>query len=479
MASIFTPYASASESGRFSAIAARIYRVYGRGSRDVISRWIRTALAGGTIRVYGPESRFDYVLADDVAEGLVRLGGTQEVGIVNLASGRARTIGEVLACIETQIAGVTIDGPYPAPEYESSEASLDRLTDILGWRPPTSLEHGIGELVAYERECIRTSTTSRRVLPPRRTNVMISSLSRKASIAEAVRAAYGALNIEGTIWGSDARSDPPALGHVDHLWHTAPLDKLTDDEIVSFCELEAIAVLIPTRDGELARFAGLRERLDDIGTFVPIGDPESVRIADDKLEFARVCSNAGLRAVPAATALDPSFGGRLVVKPRSGAGSKNSLIGIGREAAADALSANSDFVVQPYVTGVEYSVDIYIRRDGSCLGAVARERRDVVAGESIVTAVVDNAELRNLALECATAVGIRGHAVIQLIASGDGVQLLECNSRVGGASSAAWAAGLRSVDAMILESLGERPPDASPNTSLTVTRLPRDMLSWK
>src|SRR5690606_19132898 len=32
-----------------SVVNARIFRVYGRGSQDVISRWIRTALSGGSI----------------------------------------------------------------------------------------------------------------------------------------------------------------------------------------------------------------------------------------------------------------------------------------------------------------------------------------------------------------------------------------------------------------------------------------------
>ena len=51
----------------FSHVSARIYRVFGRGSRDVVSRWVRSALRGDEIQVFGAESRFDYVFADDVA----------------------------------------------------------------------------------------------------------------------------------------------------------------------------------------------------------------------------------------------------------------------------------------------------------------------------------------------------------------------------------------------------------------------------
>src|SRR5690606_23420954 len=40
------------EQTRFTAAAARIFRSYGRGSRDVISRWVRASLAGQPIEVF-------------------------------------------------------------------------------------------------------------------------------------------------------------------------------------------------------------------------------------------------------------------------------------------------------------------------------------------------------------------------------------------------------------------------------------------
>ncbi|HEY9218024.1 MAG TPA: NAD-dependent epimerase/dehydratase family protein, partial [Phenylobacterium sp.] len=75
---------------QFTAAAARIFRSYGRGSRDVISRWVRAALKGEPIDVFNPEGLFDYVYADDVAEGLLRLGLSDHVGALNLTRGRAR-----------------------------------------------------------------------------------------------------------------------------------------------------------------------------------------------------------------------------------------------------------------------------------------------------------------------------------------------------------------------------------------------------
>src|SRR5262245_58164058 len=59
----------------FRTVFARIFRVYGRGSRDVVSRWVRAALDEEPIEVYHAQNRFDFVYSGDVAEGLLRMVG--------------------------------------------------------------------------------------------------------------------------------------------------------------------------------------------------------------------------------------------------------------------------------------------------------------------------------------------------------------------------------------------------------------------
>jgi len=136
------------------AVHARIFRVYGRGSRDVVSRWVRAALAGQTIELYRGDNSFDYVFAADVAEGLLRLAAAPQAdGVVNLASGTARSVDEVLDAIVERIPAtrglvrrVEVDEPW-----EASRADLERLRDWTGWSPGTALEAGIDRIVEFER----------------------------------------------------------------------------------------------------------------------------------------------------------------------------------------------------------------------------------------------------------------------------------------------------------------------------------------
>lgn len=138
--------------GRFRTISARIFRVYGRGSRDVISRWIRAGLRGERIEVWGKDNLFDYIYADDVAEGLIKLAESENAkGIVNLGSGRARSIGEVIDILRQEIGTLQISEVVSDIPRELSQADMSLFSKMTGWTPQTMLEDGIRQIIEYER----------------------------------------------------------------------------------------------------------------------------------------------------------------------------------------------------------------------------------------------------------------------------------------------------------------------------------------
>jgi carbamoyl-phosphate synthase large subunit len=137
---------------RFTSVAARIFRVYGRGSNDVISRWVRSLLVDpkAPLVAYRLEGFFDYIFAGDVAEGLLRLGSSDATGVVNLGSGRARRVSEVLEVLGTHFSSLTWHEQPADIDYEGHQASLERLQQVTGWQPAISLEEGIPRLIDHE-----------------------------------------------------------------------------------------------------------------------------------------------------------------------------------------------------------------------------------------------------------------------------------------------------------------------------------------
>lgn len=128
-------------------VNARIFRVYGLGSKSIINAWCSAKIAGSPTVVFNEENRFDFIHARDVAEGLKRLAFTEQArGIVNLGTGRSRSIKEVYGLIGLEPERIQDD-----PEWEASVADVTKLKGLTGWTPQIQLEDGIKEILEYEQ----------------------------------------------------------------------------------------------------------------------------------------------------------------------------------------------------------------------------------------------------------------------------------------------------------------------------------------
>jgi len=134
-------------------IYARIYRVYGCGSNDIISRWIRDILRGKSIKVYNRENRFDFIFSSDVAQGLVKLAESSIAeGAVNLGTGKARSINEVLEILYKNLPNLNIEDEKYNELYEASSADLSKLKLLVNWVPSLNIEDAIPIVIEYEQK---------------------------------------------------------------------------------------------------------------------------------------------------------------------------------------------------------------------------------------------------------------------------------------------------------------------------------------
>ena len=94
---------------------------------------------------------FDYIFAGDVEEGLLRLAQSEAGGIVNLGTGSARRVREVVSILKKEFPSLKIKKIPLAEPFESSDADVSTLRKMTGWQPKMRLEKGISELIRYER----------------------------------------------------------------------------------------------------------------------------------------------------------------------------------------------------------------------------------------------------------------------------------------------------------------------------------------
>lgn len=432
----------------FSTACARIYRGYGCNSRDVISRWIRMLLKGEPITVYRPEGLFDYIYAKDTAEGLIRLALSTVTGIINLGTGRARRVADVVEILGHHFPGLqATTAPSDIP-FEASQADTTAWKAAIGWLPEYDLERAIPEMIAFERA--RPAAA-----PPAFGNVLIASASRKAPLVEAAKVAARKLHPGIKVIAGDTNPAAVARHAADAFWQMPPTSDAALEEIVTGCRERAITLVIPTRDGELSFWAKARSRLAEAGIAVAVSPPESVATCLDKLAFAAFGAAHGLPFIPAGETPDAVGPGPYVVKERHGAGSRGLGLNLARDAALAHGAGLAAPIYQPFVAGGEISIDAWLDRHHRVKGLVLRRRDIVVDGESQVTTTFRNPALEAEAMRILEALKLSGPVVLQAFTDANGaLAVIECNPRFGGASTVAAAAGLDMLYWTFLEAAG-------------------------
>lgn len=311
-------------------------------------------------------------------------------------------------------------------------------------------------------------------------NVLITSVSQKLSCIREVRRGLHKLNPSGRVYGADV--DPACLGRefVDGFWSMPRLSALSTDALIAYCQEQHIRAIVPSRDGELGWFAERRDALATAGITVMVSGSDAVDFCLDKLRFARELIARGYPAIPAYQDVAACMSERVVAKERYGAGSLGIKLDVTPAAAVAAVESFEQPIFQPFIEGTEFSIDTFTAMDGTPKGAVARRRDRVVRGESQITTAVNAPALEALCIEAGSVIGLRGHAVWQVLVDASGQpHIIECNCRIGGASSLSIAMGLDSFYWTFLEAAGEgltRHPFFRSPMNLRQTRIPHDLI---
>lgn len=310
--------------------------------------------------------------------------------------------------------------------------------------------------------------------------VLVTSASRKLPLLRAIRADLG----EGAPGHTVVAADSDANCLASYAWNgfvqMPRLDESTPDDVIDWLAERSGGLVVPTRDADVVFLSTHATALLSSGVRGLTGSAAAVEACVDKLSFAEVLRRAGLPAVPTSTdASDLSPTDRYVVKERFGAGSVGLAVDVDRATAMMHAQRLDAALFQPFVSGRELSIDAYRTSTGKVLGIIVRSRDLVVNGESQVSTVVDSAPYIALVRDVLDALELTGHCLLQLIDGERGPVVIECNPRLGGASTLALAAGLRTPSWFALEAEGRDPSILPfvPRVGMRLVRTPWDTFS--
>jgi carbamoyl-phosphate synthase large subunit len=241
-------------------------------------------------------------------------------------------------------------------------------------------------------------------------------------------------------------ADPNPLAPAQYAaHHRYAVPRIEDPEYVptlrALCDEHGARAVVPLTDLDLEVLGQARSD-GHLPAFVP--DPEIARATFDKYETHRLLERLGLPSPPTVLPGEPVESFPVMVKPRWGSGARS----IHRADDARAAEFFVEYIrepamVQRFMDGPEFSLDVLCDLRGRCLNAIPRTMIESRGGESIKGKVIADAELIDLGRRVAEALGVRGPATIQVFRDKEiGLGITDVNTRFGGAFPAPMYAAL-------------------------------------
>lgn len=273
-------------------------------------------------------------------------------------------------------------------------------------------------------------------------NVLMTAASRRVALAQAFQNALSASS--GRLVVSDVDPSSPAV-HIADRAYRVPFssDPGYIPALLDICVAERIGLVVPTIDDELESLAAASAEFEAIGARLVCSPPETAALCNDKY---RTCNYLAARGVDAARSwlpedITPAVPEVLFIKPRVGRGSVGAFLIRNRKELDFFVSYVNTPVIQEFLQGPEFTIDVLCDDYGRALSIVPRERLLIRAGVSDRGRTVKNPMLQALAERVIDAIPFFGPVNIQCRMRGETPVVFEINPRFSGGIALTIAAG--------------------------------------
>ena len=267
-------------------------------------------------------------------------------------------------------------------------------------------------------------------------NILITAASRRVALIQAFGHALKRLGFKGNVVTTDMSTMSPGL-YFGSKHYIVPLT--TNPQYIpiikSICFKERIHLLVPTIDDELPLFGRHADEFWATGIRVVVSNERTGLICNDKYASAAFLSDKGIPFAQTWLPSELNFSELrypLFLKPRSGRGSVGAHAINSEKELRFFLEYVSNPVVQEYLFGKEYTIDLLADFNGRVISVVPRERLVVRSGVTDRGRTLNHTGLIELATRAAEALDLRGPANIQVKLHNEKATIFEVNPRFSG-----------------------------------------------
>lgn len=280
-------------------------------------------------------------------------------------------------------------------------------------------------------------------------NILFLSAGRRVELVKAFREAIEVSNTKGKIIAVDLLDTAPALYFADEFLQ---IRRVTDDgyvdELISICKEKHINLIIPTIDTELYVLSENKELIEkETGAKIMVSNKELIQVIRDKFKTHDFLNKHGFNTPKVISDKDienKNYEFPLFIKPLDGSSSMNNFKINNEEELKFFRKYVNRPIIQTFVEGQEYCIDIFTDFEGNPITIVPKLRVAARAGEIMKGKIVKDKRIIEYMKKLIKIIKPVGEINVDCIVSDDKITIIEINGRFAGGSPMSFKAGANS-----------------------------------
>lgn len=290
-------------------------------------------------------------------------------------------------------------------------------------------------------------------------HILVTGIGRRVELLQAFRQAALKLNINLKLYGADMTGTAPALVFCDYIRKICSMnDTHYIQQLLNICLADNINLILPTIDTDLLVLSQNIEVFEKVGVKVLISKVDKILICRDKNytgDFFKSCGLYAPRTYNNYKEYHDSY--PCFIKPKDGSSSTNAFKVKNAKELEVYANQIKDYIVQPFIEGREFTIDIFCDFEGNPIFITPRERLQVRAGEVIKTQIYMDKKMIEESKKIIEYFKPCGPITVQLIQDKNTGKnyYIEINPRYGGGVPLSMKSGARSAEALLKLLCGE------------------------
>lgn len=274
-------------------------------------------------------------------------------------------------------------------------------------------------------------------------SILITAIGKRVQLIEHLKKSFRVIGVDASIYN-------PSSKFVDKFYKVPKYyENNYINSIIDICQKENIKLLIPLYEKEFSLLCEQKNSFKNLGVKLLLSDNNIINICNDKLNTYNFFIKYKILTPNTYSECSEINNEKLfpiVIKPIDGMGSENVYIARDYNEMAFFKNYVKNSILQQFILGTEYTIDVLCDFDGNIISIVPRQRIEVRAGEVSKSKTVKDENIISRTKEVIEALNKEGKVIgpitIQCILSEEKIYFIEINCRFGGGVPLTFEAGV-------------------------------------